>query len=184
MLSFGFEPQVRTISNQIRPDRQAVLFSATFSKKLKRLAQDLLFKPAEIRSLKVNHQHITQNFVPLKDRPAKVKWILENLTNFVAVGKVLIFLSQRAAVEEVAHRIRNDKGLVCTCIHGDLHQSDRTAAINSFKKDAQILVATDVASRGLHVPNMNTVICGDAARNLDSHTHRIGKLFFFVFHTN
>ena len=175
MLSYGFEPQVRTISNQIRPDRQTVLFSATFDYKLKRLAKDLLFKPIEIRSLKVSHQHITQEFVPFQDDTGKWPWLAARLPEMAASGKVLVFVSQRAGVDTLAHKIRTEGNLSVVTLHGDMHQSDRTTSIKSFKKDVNVLVATDVASRGLHVDDMNTVVCYDAAKNLEIHTHRIGK---------
>ena len=175
MLSYGFEPQVRTIGNRVRPDRQTVLFSATFSPKLKRLARDLLFKPVEIRSMSVSHEHISQELVPCKDAETKWVWVSQKLKQRIAGGKVLIFVSHRAGVEDLATKIRNELQVECVTLHGDMHQSDRTVAIKSFKKETDVLVATDVASRGLHVNNMNTVICFDAARNIDTHTHRIGK---------
>uniref|UniRef100_A0A7S3LTS7 RNA helicase n=2 Tax=Aplanochytrium stocchinoi TaxID=215587 RepID=A0A7S3LTS7_9STRA len=177
MLSHGFEPQVRTIANRIRPDRQTVFFSATFNKKLKLLARDILRNPIEIRTGTFgSHDLITQEFIPFQSDNEKWNWLASNLKGFVQNGKVLVFVSQKAGCDQLASSINSYlRDTPCVHIHGDKSQQERTKAIQDFKGNSMVLVATDVASRGLHIPNVNTVICFDAARNIDSHTHRIGR---------
>ncbi len=97
------------------------------------------------------------------------------------IGKMIIFVASRADRESITKLMRESpdiggKGLLIDSIHGDRHQSDRNAALASLRKGKlAALVATDVASRGLDVDDIQTVINFDAAKNLDSHVHRIGR---------
>ncbi len=97
------------------------------------------------------------------------------------VGKMIIFVSSKADCEAIAKLMKDSpsiggKGLLIDSIHGDKHQTDRNAALASLRKGRiSALVATDVASRGLDVDDIQTVINFDAAKNLDSHVHRIGR---------
>ena len=97
------------------------------------------------------------------------------------IGKMIIFVSSKADCESIAKMMKDSpdiggKGLLIDSIHGDRHQSDRNAALAALRKGKlTALVATDVASRGLDVDNIQTVINFDAAKNLDSHVHRIGR---------
>jgi ATP-dependent RNA helicase DDX42 len=111
----------------------------------------------------------------------KKEWMRQMLPTFAEIGRLIIFVSSRVDCEEIAQEMRNSpaiggKGLVIGSLHGDKHQSDRTATLNAFRKGTcHALVATDVAARGLDVTNVMTVINFDAAKNLDSHIHRIGR---------
>lgn len=97
------------------------------------------------------------------------------------VGKMIIFVASKADCESIAQLMKDSpsiggKGLLIDSIHGDKHQSDRNAALASLRKGRiSALVATDVASRGLDVDDIQTVINFDAAKNLDSHVHRVGR---------
>lgn len=97
------------------------------------------------------------------------------------LGKMIIFVASKADCESIAKLLKNSpaiggQGLLTDSIHGDKHQIDRNAAMSSFRKGKlAALVATDVASRGLDVDNIQTVVNFDAAKNLDSHVHRIGR---------
>ncbi|OQV11881.1 ATP-dependent RNA helicase DDX42 [Hypsibius exemplaris] len=177
MLDLGFEPQVRSISNHIRPDRQTLLFSATFKKKIERLARDALLDPVRIvqGELGEANEDVTQ-FVKIVATPEeKMSWLLQNIVSFASSGSVLIFVTKKANSEDVANRLRladHKIGL----IHGDLHQTERDKVLHQFKKkEVPILVATDVAARGLDIPSIRTVINFDVARDIDTHTHRIGR---------
>ena len=90
-------------------------------------------------------------------------------------GKVLIFVTQKANSAELAKNL-TEQNIKIGLLHGDMHQDDRTKVINEFKKtDMPILVATDVAARGLDIPDIKTVVNYDVARDIDTHTHRIGR---------
>ncbi|XP_065338864.1 ATP-dependent RNA helicase DDX42 [Cloeon dipterum] len=177
MFDMGFEPQVRSICNHVRPDRQTQLYSATFKKRIEKLARDILSDPVRIVQGDVGeaNQDITQ-FVKLLNAPtAKWTWLLANLVEFQSAGSVLIFVTKKANAEEVANNLKLKENEVLL-LHGDMDQAERNKVITSFKrKEVNILVATDVAARGLDIPHIRTVINYDIARDIDTHTHRIGR---------
>jgi len=177
MFDMGFEPQVRSIANQIRPDRQTLLFSATFKKKVEKLAREILTDPIRIiqGELGEANENITQIIKVFKDGPEKWKWLNDHLVEFTSTGKVLIFVTQKTNSAELAKNLQ-EQGYNMGLLHGDMHQDDRTKVINDFKKsDMPILVATDVAARGLDIPSIKIVLNYDVARDIDTHTHRVGR---------
>ena len=108
---------------------------------------------------------------------AKKDWIVEMLPILSQVGRTLIFVATRTECEELAETVRaKSPALRIETLHGEKHQSDRNAALRAFSKgDLSALIATDVASRGLDVSNVSTVVNFDPAKNLDAHVHRIGR---------
>ncbi|XP_070565800.1 ATP-dependent RNA helicase DDX42-like [Ptychodera flava] len=177
MFDMGFEPQVRSIANHVRPDRQTMLFSATFRKKVEKLARDILTDPVRVVQGDVGeaNEDVTQIVELLPDGPSKWTWLIQRLVSFTTTGSVLIFVTKKANCEELAMNLKNqdfDLGL----LHGDLDQSERNKVINNFKRGMMpVLVATDVAARGLDIPSIRTVVNYDVARDIDTHTHRIGR---------
>ncbi|CAH8456216.1 unnamed protein product [Dicrocoelium dendriticum] len=177
MFNLGFEPQVRSIANHVRPDRQTLLFSATFKRRLERLARDILSDPVRIveGQLGEANENITQIVEVFDKLEQKWDWLTRHLVRLVTEGSVLIFVTRKTHSEEVARKLKM-RDFKVLLIHGDMHQSDRTSVIQSFKKqEAPILVATDVASRGLDIPSIHNVINYEVARDIDTHTHRIGR---------
>ncbi|CAF3561377.1 unnamed protein product [Rotaria sp. Silwood1] len=177
MFDMGFEPQVRSIADHVRPDRQCLLFSATFKKKVEKLARDILTDPVRIVQGEVGeaNQDILQIVHILPNGPSKWTWLLSKLVEFTVLGKVLIFVTRKDNCAELAKNLK-ESGFTAGLIHGDMAQYDRTQVINEFKKrDIPILVATDVAARGLDIPSIRTVVNYDVARDIDTHTHRIGR---------
>ncbi|CAF4371280.1 unnamed protein product [Rotaria sp. Silwood2] len=177
MFDMGFEPQVRSIADHIRPDRQCLLFSATFKKKVEKLARDILTDPVRIVQGEVGeaNQDILQLVHMVQNGPSKWTWLLSKLVEFTVLGKVLIFVTRKDNCAELAKNLK-ESGFTAGLIHGDMAQYDRTQVINEFKKrDIPILVATDVAARGLDIPSIRTVVNYDVARDIDTHTHRIGR---------
>jgi len=177
MFDMGFEPQVRSICNHVRPDRQTMLFSATFKRKIERLAIDVLADPIKViqgESGEAN-EDITQSVIVFDEPSNKWDWMTSKLVEFMSLGSVLIFVTKKANSEELAENLRTrDFGILL--IHGDMDQADRNKTITAFKrKEAPVLVATDVAARGLDIPHVRTVINYDVARDIDTHTHRIGR---------
>ncbi|XP_055342548.1 ATP-dependent RNA helicase DDX42-like [Paramacrobiotus metropolitanus] len=177
MLDLGFEPQVRSICNHVRPDRQTLLFSATFKKNIERLARDALLDPIRIvqGELGEANEDVTQFIKILPNVEEKWAWLLRNIVSFTSTGSVLIFVTKKANSEDVAARLQRADHK-CGLIHGDLHQTERDKVLHQFKKkELPILVATDVAARGLDIASIRTVINFDVARDIDTHTHRIGR---------
>ncbi|CAF1162373.1 unnamed protein product [Didymodactylos carnosus] len=177
MFDMGFEPQVRSIADHVRPDRQCLLFSATFRKKIERLARDILNDPIRIVQGEVGeaNQDVIQIVQVVQNGPSKWIWLTSKLVEFTISGKVLIFVTRKDNCAELAKNLK-ENGYNAGLIHGDMVQMDRNQVISDFKKrDMPILVATDVAARGLDIPSIRTVINYDVARDIDTHTHRIGR---------
>ncbi|KAI9587351.1 ATP-dependent RNA helicase DDX42 [Glossina fuscipes] len=177
MFHMGFEPQVRSICNHVRPDRQTLLFSATFKKRIERLARDVLTDPVRIVQGDLNeaNQDITQHVFLFPNPMQKWNWLLLNLVRFLSEGSVLVFVTKKVDAETVANNLLA-KEYSCLLLHGDMDQADRNKVITEFKrKECDILVATDVAARGLDIPHIKNVINYDIARDIDTHTHRIGR---------
>eukprot|EP00124_Ichthyophonus_hoferi_P002723 Ihof_evm7s198 gene=Ihof_evmTU7s198 len=177
MFDMGFEPQVKSIVNNTRPDRQTLLFSATFKKKVERLARSALTDPVRIVIGDVGeaNQDVTQHVEIFRDIKDKWPWLVDRLVQFTSAGSVLIFVGRKDNCTELAKNLGNANFEV-GCLHGNVDQSGRNEIINNFKKKKMpILVATDVAARGLDIPSIRTVINYDMSRDIDTHTHRIGR---------
>jgi len=177
MLEMGFFDQCTSILSNVRPDRQTLMFSATFGKKVERAARGWLQNPIRIAVGRTgsSSEHVDQHIIVLPSHDSKLAWLIEMLPILANVGKMIIFVASRDECDSVARRI-SGKGIAVDSIHGDRHQSDRNAAIASLRKGKiRALVATDVASRGLDVTGIMTVINFDPAKNMDSHVHRVGR---------
>ncbi|KAM4692486.1 ATP-dependent RNA helicase DDX42 isoform 2-T2 [Rhinophrynus dorsalis] len=177
MFDMGFEYQVRSIANHVRPDRQTLLFSATFRKKIEKLARDILIDPIRVVQGDIGeaNEDITQVVEILPTGPDKWAWLTRRLVEFTSTGSVLLFVTKKANAEELANNLRAEDHAL-GLLHGDMDQSERNKVIFEFKsKKIPILVATDVAARGLDIPSIKTVINYDVARDIDTHTHRIGR---------
>jgi len=179
LLEMGFESQCSSILNSINPTRQTLLFSATFGKKVERVAKGWLRNPVRIAIGKtgISSEHVQQHVLVLPNYSTKVLWLQEMLPTLSNVGKMIIFVQSRADVDALTQKLResNKHKINVVSIHGDKHQSDRNAALSALRKGSAALVATDVASRGLDIKDIATIINFDPAKNLDSHVHRIGR---------
>nr|XP_043906381.1 ATP-dependent RNA helicase DDX42 [Solea senegalensis] len=176
MFDMGFEYQVRSIASHVRPDRQTLLFSATFRKKIERLARDILIDPIRVVQGDIGeaNEDVTQ-VVELLPGTDKWSWLTRRLVEFTSTGSVLIFVTKKANCEELATNLTQE-GYSLGLLHGDMDQSERNKVISDFKKkNLPVLVATDVAARGLDIPSIRTVVNYDVARDIDTHTHRIGR---------
>ncbi|CAK6961145.1 ATP-dependent RNA helicase DDX42 isoform X2 [Scomber scombrus] len=177
MFDMGFEYQVRSIASHVRPDRQTLLFSATFRKKIERLARDILVDPIRVVQGDIGeaNEDVTQVVEMLHSGIDKWGWLTRRLVEFTSSGSVLIFVTKKANSEELATNLTQE-GYSLGLLHGDMDQSERNKVISDFKKkNLPILVATDVAARGLDIPSIRTVVNYDVARDIDTHTHRIGR---------
>ena len=170
--------QVRAILQQVRPDRQALLFSATFPPALERLARDSLSEPIRlaIGTAGDANEDVTQLVEVLPTEELKWPWLAARLEHFLQQGTVLVFVSTRLQADGLAALLQAHMGRAVVAIHGEKSQAERQETLYDFKRGKMpVLVATDVASRGLDIPTIKTVINFDVAKRLDDHTHRIGR---------
>eukprot|EP00898_Chlorokybus_atmophyticus_P008043 jgi/Chlat1/823/Chrsp104S01178 len=177
MFDMGFEPQMRSIIGQIRPDRQTLLFSATMPRKIERLARDILTDPVRITVGEVGeaNEDIRQIAEVLSSDAEKLPWLLQRLPVMVDAGDTLVFAGTKARVEELASQLRERQFRVAA-LHGDKDQASRSEVLRDFKGGVHhVLVATDVAARGLDIKSIKTVVNYDVAKDMDTHVHRIGR---------
>jgi ATP-dependent RNA helicase DDX46/PRP5 len=181
MFDMGFEPQVMKIMANIRPDRQTVLFSATFPRNMEALARKSLNKPIEIvvGGKSVVAPEITQ-IVEVRNEDAKFVRLLEILGNLYSDeanedARALIFVERQEAADNLLRELMR-KGYPCMSIHGGKDQIDRDSTIEDFKAGIfPVLIATSVAARGLDVKQLKLVVNYDAPNHLEDYVHRAGR---------
>ncbi|KAL8761150.1 MAG: hypothetical protein Q9184_002704 [Pyrenodesmia sp. 2 TL-2023] len=181
MFDMGFEPQVMKILANIRPDRQTVLFSATFPRQMEALARKTLVKPVEIvvGGRSVVAPEITQ-IVEVRSEETKFHRLLELLGNLYEFEKneddrTLIFVDRQESADGLLKDLLL-KGYPCMSIHGGKDQIDRDSTIEDFKAGVTpILVATSIAARGLDVKQLKLVVNYDAPNHLEDYVHRAGR---------
>lgn len=181
MLHMGFEQQVNLILQQIRPDRQTLMLSATMGSRIEKVATEWLKAERALRICVGRtgevSENVEQHVMVLPNESAKEAFLIEMLPILKEVGRIIVFVSTRIKCEYLAELVRSRTShvLVAT-LHGDKHQTDRTTAVRDFSKgNVNVLIATDVAARGLDIPNVQTVLSFDPAKDLDSHVHRLGR---------
>jgi ATP-dependent RNA helicase DDX42 len=184
MFDMGFEYQMRSIVNSIRPDRQVLMFSATMKKRIEAFAKELLQNEVRIviGTIGQANADIHQLVEMVRDETRKWVWLAENIDNFAAEGKVLIFVLSKIGTEEVALKLKQlfakrQLDINVDCLHGDRDQSERSKVMHAFCKTntLPILVATDIAARGVDVKDIRTVINYDVAKSMETYVHRIGR---------
>ena len=178
MFDMGFEPQIRALVAQIRPDRQTLLFSATMPKKIERLASEVLSNPIRIvvGQLGGVNVNIVQHALLMDSTEAKKQWLMSHIGGFVDEGGVLVFANQKGVVDEIAQALTYVGIARVGALHGDMDQATRMDILNRFKsEDLHCLVATDVAARGLDVHSINVVINYDSPKDSNTYVHRIGR---------
>ncbi|KAL5209530.1 hypothetical protein ABZP36_005153 [Zizania latifolia] len=177
MFDLGFEPQIRSIVGQIRPDRQTLLFSATMPYKVECLARETLNDPIRVTVGQVGsaNEDIKQVVNVFPSDAEKMPWLLEKLPGMIDDGDVLVFAAKKARVDEIESQL-NQRGFRIAALHGDNDQASRMETLQKFKSGVyHVLVATDVAARGLDIKSIKTVVNFDIAKEMDMHIHRIGR---------
>ncbi len=176
MFDMGFEPQVMRIIEGIRPDRQTVMFSATFPRPVENAARKILTKPLEIVVGKRSTvcSDVSQH-VEVRSEESKFLRLLDLLALWQDKGSILIFVDTQSSVDDLFAELLKKKFL-CMSLHGGHDQVDRDHTISEFKKTPNaILVATSVVARGLDVPDLNLVINYDCPNHLEDYVHRVGR---------
>ncbi|CCD25592.1 DEAD-box ATP-dependent RNA helicase DBP2 NDAI_0F02740 [Naumovozyma dairenensis CBS 421] len=179
MLDMGFEPQIRKIVDQIRPDRQTLMWSATWPKEVQQLASDYLNDPIQVQvgSLELSASHNIAQLVEVLSEFEKRDRLLKHLETASEdkESKILIFASTKRMCDEITKMLRED-GWPALAIHGDKDQRERDWVLGEFRAgNSPIMVATDVAARGIDVKGINFVINYDMPGNIEDYVHRIGR---------
>ncbi len=174
MLDVGFKPQLLEILQYLPKERQTMMFTATLSAGVKSLSVKYLVNPAHLKVGETDraHENITQKVIQLetsKKNEAVLELLKEN------TGTALIFVKTQIKTERVAKALE-DFGVVTAPIHGGLNQGQRKRALEAFRSEqVRVLVATDVAARGLDIDHVALVINYDLPQVLEDYVHRIGR---------
>jgi superfamily II DNA/RNA helicase len=176
MLDMGFIRDIRTIISHVPEQRQTLFLSATITPEIQQLTTTILNNP-EVVSVRKGEtsDHVEQGVVYVNGgKEAKEDKLVELLSQ-PEFTKVLIFGETKWGVQRLADRL-NKRGLRVAAIHGNKSQPQRQRALNDFKTErVQALIATDVAARGLDIPNVSHVINFDPPKQYDDYVHRIGR---------
>lgn len=175
MLDMGFLPDLQRIINLLPKQRQNLMFSATFSPEIKKLSASFLNDPVTIEVARSNAtaENVTQVLYKVQEDEKRdaVAFIIRER----GLKQVIVFSNTKIGASRVAvHLVK--QGIKATAIHGDKSQQERMAALEAFKRgEVEILVATDVAARGLDISEMPCVINFDLPYNAEDYVHRIGR---------
>ncbi|KAG8366887.1 hypothetical protein BUALT_Bualt16G0014700 [Buddleja alternifolia] len=177
MLDMGFEPQIRKIVNEVPSRRQTLMYTATWPKEVRRIAADLLVNPVQVNIGNVDelaaNKAITQHIEVLS--PTDKRRRLEQILRSQEPGsKIIIFCSTKRMCDQLAGNLNRPFG--AAAIHGDKSQGERDHVLNQFRTGrSPVLVATDVAARGLDIKDIRVVINYDFPTGIEDYVHRIGR---------
>lgn len=174
MLDMGFLPDLKRILKALPPDRQTLLFSATFSPEIKKLASEFLNKPESVEIERNKDSSLVRQTlyrVPKADKHT----VLRDLIVDNQWDQVLVFTRTKYGADKLVRHLLKD-GLVAKAIHGDKSQNARTTALREFKEHKlPILVATDIAARGLDIEKLPQVVNYELPQQAEDYVHRIGR---------
>ena len=174
MLDMGFLPDIRRIVSKVPKDRQTMFFSATMPEEINRLASDMLRDPVTVEVTPVaTAAETVEQFLVAVSKDDKVG-LLESLVKQTS-GRVLVFTRTKHGADRVVRKL--DKGdVAAAAIHGDKSQGARTKALEGFRKGTiPVLVASDIAARGLDIDEIRLVVNYDIPGDPDTYVHRIGR---------
>ncbi len=175
LLDMGYLPDIRRIIALLPPVRQNLLFSATFPDEIRGLVKSLLKNPAEVQVAARNAVAELVTHVVHPVAREKKRELLSYLIQTRNLQQVLVFCGTRIGANRLAHQLRKDR-IHADAIHGDKSQAERLVALESFKAGkTAVLVATDVASRGLDIEGLPQVINFDIPHSPEDYVHRIGR---------
>jgi ATP-dependent RNA helicase RhlE len=175
MLDMGFIPDIKRIMALLPAKRQNLLFSATFSNDIKKLADELLNKPRLIEVARRNTAAETVAQAAYKVPQEAKRALLEEIVRSRNIWQVLCFVRTKHGASRLARQLEKD-GLATSAIHGDKTQAARLEALTAFKDGKlQVLVATDVAARGLDIDDLPLVVNYELPHVPEDYVHRIGR---------
>ena len=177
MLDMGFIKPVEQIASKLTKGSQTLMFSATFDKEIFYLAEKLLQNPCRINvggHETKKHENITQSLYLADNLQHKLN-LLDHLLSKDPLDQTIVFTSTKAFAEELGSILKS-KGFSTGMLHGDLHQSRRSKTIQQLREGKiSVLVATDVAARGIDIPSISYVINFDLPNTIQDYIHRIGR---------
>lgn len=174
MLDMGFLPDLKRILKALPPDRQTLLFSATFSPEIKKLASEFLNKPESVEIERNKDSSLVRQTL-YRVPKANKHTVLRDLIVDNQWDQVLVFTRTKYGADKLVRHLLKD-GLVAKAIHGDKSQSARTTALREFKEHKlPILVATDIAARGLDIEKLPQVVNYELPQQAEDYVHRIGR---------
>uniref|UniRef100_A0A452J4T6 RNA helicase n=1 Tax=Gopherus agassizii TaxID=38772 RepID=A0A452J4T6_9SAUR len=177
MLDMGFEPQIMKILLDVRPDRQTIMTSATWPDGVRRLAKSYLKDPMivyvgtlDLAAVNTVEQKVI--IIPEEEKRAFTRYFIDTLK---PKDKVIIFVGKKLTADDLSSDF-SLQGIPVQSLHGNREQCDREQALDDFKKGkVRILIATDLASRGLDVQDITHVFNFDFPRNIEEYVHRVGR---------
>ncbi|KAL2246701.1 UNVERIFIED_CONTAM: ATP-dependent RNA helicase-like protein DB10 [Sesamum indicum] len=177
MLDMGFEPQIRKIVKEVPSRRQTLMYTATWPKEVRRIAADLLVNPVQVNIGNVDelaaNKSITQ-YVEVLSPMDKRRRLEQILRSQEPGSKIIIFCSTKKMCDHLAGNLTRQFG--AAAIHGDKSQGERDHVLNQFRTGrSPVLVATDVAARGLDIKDIRVVINYDFPTGIEDYVHRIGR---------
>ncbi|KAL3526408.1 hypothetical protein ACH5RR_011064 [Cinchona calisaya] len=177
MLDMGFEPQIRKIVKEVPTRRQTLMYTATWPKEVRKIAADLLVNPVQVNIGNVDELVANKSITQYVERlsPMEKQRRLEQILRSQEPGsKIIIFCSTKKMCDQLARNLTRQFG--AAAIHGDKSQSERDFVLNQFRNGrSPILVATDVAARGLDIKDIRVVINYDFPTGIEDYVHRIGR---------
>ncbi|KAJ4929772.1 hypothetical protein JOQ06_018793 [Pogonophryne albipinna] len=176
MFDMGFEPQVMRIIDNVRPDRQTVMFSATFPRAMEALARRILIKPLEVQvgGRSVVCSDVEQHVLVIEEDKKFLK-LLEILGHYQEKGSVIIFVDKQEHADSLLKDLMK-ASYPCMSLHGGIDQYDRDSVISDFKNGAcRLMVATSVAARGLDVKQLILVVNYNCPNHYEDYVHRAGR---------
>jgi superfamily II DNA/RNA helicase len=175
MLDMGFLPDLQRIINLLPKQRQNLMFSATFSAEIKKLANSFLNSPVTIEVARSNATADKVTQVVYKVSDENKREAVAHILRSRELKQVIVFSNTKIGASRLARGLEQE-GMKASAIHGDKTQQERMAALESFKRgEIDVLVATDVAARGLDISDLPCVINYDLPYNAEDYVHRIGR---------
>ncbi|KAK6169055.1 hypothetical protein SNE40_020181 [Patella caerulea] len=179
MLDMGFEPQIRKILEQVRPDRQTLMWSATWPKEVRKLAEDFLqdYVQANIGALQLTANHNILQIIDVCQEYEKEQKLMKLLDEIMQEreNKTIIFVETKRKCDDISRKMKRE-GWPVMAIHGDKSQQERDWVLSEFRTGkTPMMIATDVASRGLDVDDIKFVINFDYPNCSEDYVHRIGR---------
>ena len=175
MLDMGFIPDIEEICTKLPANRQTLLFSATMPGPIKKLADKFMTDPKTIEVARPAQSNVLISQFVIESTPRGKRETLRKLLRDPEVKNAIVFCNRKRDVRELADVLKK-AGLAAGQIHGDMDQSDRIRELDRFKAgDIVILVASDVAARGLDVPGVSHVVNYDVPHHAEDYVHRIGR---------
>ncbi|MBN1576967.1 MAG: DEAD/DEAH box helicase [Chitinispirillaceae bacterium] len=175
MLDMGFLPDIRKVIGKLPAQRQSLFFSATLAPEVVKLAKSLVRNPVEIAiSPEIPAVEEIEQTVFFIDQEKKINLLID-LLNDASFNKVLVFTKMKYGADRISDKL-NRAGITSEAIHGDKAQNARTRTLDNFKREKmRVLVATDIAARGIDVDRISHVINYDLPNEPETYIHRIGR---------